>query len=166
MPDTRRFLQRWSARKRAVEHSEDESPPQASTAAEPVPDDLPPIDELGHGSDFTAFLRQGVPPALRHAALRKAWSSNPAIAGHKPLVDYDWDVHAPGFGALWSVDDPARMAAALVARAERLRPFAPHAAPEAHVENSADGAPDQNPDGSIVADEESGPGQVTGPKPA
>lgn len=91
-----------------------ESPPGASPGASPGPPaDLPDLETLGEGSDFRRFMREDVPAALRHAALRKAWATNPAITGHKPLVDYDWDFHAPGFGRLRPGDDPRKLLATL-----------------------------------------------------
>jgi hypothetical protein len=67
---------------------------ESITPAESPP--LPPIDSLTHESDFTPFLRQGVPAALRNAALRRLWS-DPAIRDAiGPARDYAWDWNVPG----------------------------------------------------------------------
>ena len=83
----------------------------APPAAEEAPDlsDLPPLDSLDGGSDYTGFLRRGVPEELRRQALRKAWASDPAIAGFRGFAEYDWDYNAPGYGALRPTDDIARL---------------------------------------------------------
>ncbi|WP_207539198.1 DUF3306 domain-containing protein [Sabulicella rubraurantiaca] len=86
-------------------------PPAAETAPEapattPEPEveneeefdlaSLPPLDTLHAGSDFTGFLRKGVPLALRHAALRKAWVADPLIRDYRSPLDYGWDFNTPG----------------------------------------------------------------------
>lgn len=111
------FLGRWSRRKRAQEQaeaaprpeSEAEAPPapepalapEAGTDAVPLTEEelaaLPRIEDLVEGSDIKAFLRAGVPRALRSAALRRAWMLTPAIRDYKnPAVDYAWDWNTPG----------------------------------------------------------------------
>ncbi len=52
---------------------------------------LPPVEELGKESDFTAFLAEGVPEELTRAALRKLWLSDPELANLDGLNDYDED---------------------------------------------------------------------------
>lgn len=53
--------------------------------------DLPDIDSLGAGSDFTVFLRAGVPDALRRRALRKLWRVHPVLGIIDGLDDYNLD---------------------------------------------------------------------------
>lgn len=126
------FLQRWARRKtlhEAEARGPREDPPPAAALPDPAPEpaappELPPVETLTAESDFTAFLKAEVPPALRKAALRRAWTTNPAIAGHKPLVDYDWDFNAPGYGKLWDVDDGKKLASALLRHLED-RPAVP-----------------------------------------
>lgn len=101
------FLKRWSRRK--VEAQREAPPPPAEAPPAEPPPDLPPLESLGRDSDYTAFLREGVPQALRLAALRKAWSSDPAIAGFRGFAEYDWDFNAPGYGQLLPVDDVAAL---------------------------------------------------------
>lgn len=54
-------------------------------------EDLPDIDSLTAESDFTAFLKEGVPAELKRLALRKLWSSDPVLANLDGLVDYGED---------------------------------------------------------------------------
>jgi hypothetical protein len=75
--------------------------------AEPEP--LPPVESLSAGSDYRPFLKPSVPDALRFAALRKAWSTDPEIAAFRGFADYDWDFNAPGYGKLLPIDDVAKL---------------------------------------------------------
>jgi hypothetical protein len=52
---------------------------------------LTPIEELTAESDYTQFLAEHVPEALRRAALRKLWNSDPVLACLDGLNDYDED---------------------------------------------------------------------------
>ena len=47
-------------------------------------------------SDLSAFLRKGVPMALKSAAMRKMWSLDPNIRDHVGLSEYAWDFNQPG----------------------------------------------------------------------
>jgi hypothetical protein len=103
------FLQRWARRKseRRERTSSDSSPAQPSkdeaadspspTAAAAVvpPEQLPSIDDLTKDSDFTAFLKEGVPEELKRLALRKLWRSDPVFANLDGLVEYGEDFGAP-----------------------------------------------------------------------
>jgi hypothetical protein len=57
-------------------------------------EDLPPIDELTAESDFTPFLRAGVPEELKRQALRKLWRTDPVFANLDGLVEYGEDFGA------------------------------------------------------------------------
>jgi hypothetical protein len=102
------FLSRWSRRKRAVVEGRapEEAPPPAPLEAKPEalptePEDefdltsLPPVESLTIESDFKAFLHRKVPLELRSAALRRAWSLDPAIRDFIGPADYAWDFNAP-----------------------------------------------------------------------
>ncbi len=106
------FLRRWSSLKRAggesvpdkAEAGKDAPPAvrgeagslEARGAEDPAPEDLdlPAIDSLTEKSDFTAFLREGVPDDLRKLALRKLWRVDPVFSIIDGLDDYDEDVKA------------------------------------------------------------------------
>jgi hypothetical protein len=130
MNEPENFLTRWSRRKLVAEEpgqpaSSDaavpESPAEESesgskpavpltseTAAAPKPQidpaTLPSLDSIDAKSDISAFLKPGVPGALQLAALRRAWSTDPAIRDFKGLQENDWNFNDPngvfGFGEL------------------------------------------------------------------
>jgi hypothetical protein len=49
------------------------------------------LDALTYDNDFTIFMKSWVPGALRQRALRKLWTTNPALAVLDGLNDYDLD---------------------------------------------------------------------------
>jgi hypothetical protein len=126
MSDPESFLSRWSRRKREVlQETEATNPPAATDAhaqadrtsseisSTPAPDPtsdpvgLPSIESITAETDIRAFLFTGVPADLACAALRRAWSSDPAIRDFVGLSENSWDFNAPdgipGFGPI----DPA-----------------------------------------------------------
>jgi hypothetical protein len=126
------FLARWSDRKRQMEAEARNAlavPPKApaQTADESEPDtrprdpetgeiidvewvnSLPSIADLKPGADLGAFMRKGVPEALRREALRTLWATDPAIRDFvSPALDYAYDYNTPGavhgFGPLTESD--------------------------------------------------------------
>jgi hypothetical protein len=125
MSEQEKFLARWSRRK--LDTPEDAAPadekaaPQtdkdeakdargitspATAAPEPAFDleSLPSLESIGPNSDIRAFLQPGVPGALSRAALRRAWSADPAISEFVGLAENSWDFTAvnemTGFGPL------------------------------------------------------------------
>ncbi len=108
------FLSRWTQRKQAVREAElRDAAARAEPPAPVMPADeaafdpatLPPIESLTAESDFSVFLAKGVPEALRRQALRKLWLTEPSVLEYKPLVEYNWDFTAPGYGDLLPTDD-------------------------------------------------------------
>ncbi|MEO3429381.1 DUF3306 domain-containing protein [Pelagibius sp. CAU 1746] len=103
------FLSRWSQRKREAAEAElaqdgtkpgDAPADLAAAGQEALPEegrapiepaDLPDIDSLDAESDFTVFLQDGVPDALRRRALRKLWRLDPVFGHLDGLNDYDLD---------------------------------------------------------------------------
>ncbi len=107
------FIKRWSRRKRtvrrpraqeghadqtaqapAVAAPEVEPPagPPSEAAGDPeVVARLPDLDSLDDTSDFSVFLKEGVPDVIRRKALRKLWRINPVLAHLDGLDDYDDD---------------------------------------------------------------------------
>lgn len=69
--------------------SEMEAAPAAEQAEETPA--LPPVEELTAESDYTVFLGDKVPEAIKRAALRKLWGSDPVLANLDGLNDYDED---------------------------------------------------------------------------
>ena len=113
------FLARWSRRKQEAKAGDVEPAPEAAEAhrsasfdrnpAEPVPaetelSNLPAIELIDAATDVTAFLRKGISQELSRAALRRAWSADPAIRDFVGLAENAWDFNDPnamaGFGPL------------------------------------------------------------------
>jgi hypothetical protein len=128
MSDPGDFLSRWSRRKRAAAEGVAETDAQSSAAAvpaeaasDPAPAEpafdlskLPSLDSIGPDTDVRMFLRPEVPASLRHAALRRAWVSDPAIRDFRAPQEMDWDFNAPGvpgFGEIGPDIDVQQMAA-------------------------------------------------------
>ena len=80
--------------------------PQEEESIDPAT--LPPLESLGPDSDYTVFLRKGVPEALRIAALRKAWVSDPFIRDFRGPAEYALDYTSAEF-ELRPTDDVAGM---------------------------------------------------------
>ena len=114
------FLARWSRRKREARSDDpvpepaepveahDPAPPPGTAEGPPNPaadlSSLPPIESIDAATDITAFLREGIPQELSRAALRRAWTADPAIRDFVGLAENAWDFNdpnaMPGFGPL------------------------------------------------------------------
>lgn len=132
MSDQENFLSRWSRRKREVAEAEAEAPKLSEPSVAPKPQEAPPeageksfdlktlpsIESITAETDIRAFLAPGVPAELKRAALRRAWSADPAIRDFVGLSENSWDFNAPGamagFGPLDMTEDLRRMAAQLL----------------------------------------------------
>lgn len=100
LPDgNERFLDRWSRRKREAEEADVASTPEPDEGAA-RDEDLPSIDELGAESDYSAFMREGVPSDVRNRALRALWQSDPTRFAPDGLEEYGGDhTTSPVLGA-------------------------------------------------------------------
>jgi Protein of unknown function (DUF3306) len=125
--DSNNFLSRWSRRKReaSLQPAQPKETDTAETSVTPAregelrPDSgastapsipefdvstLPPIESIDANTNISAFMQKGVPAALRHAALRRAWSADPAIRDFMGPTENYWDAAGPegipGFGDL------------------------------------------------------------------
>jgi hypothetical protein len=126
MSDNEEFLARWSRRKHEAKHAGEAEPrlaepmeaqpqvPSDGSVAEPANPEidlssLPPVNSIDAATDITAFLRKGIPQELSRAALRRAWSADPAIRDFVGLAENAWDFNdpdaMPGFGPL----DPSQV---------------------------------------------------------
>ena len=65
--------------------------PESDEAVDPKQYDDFDFDSLNYASDYTQFLKKGVPEAVRRRALRMLWGSNPILANIDGLNDYDED---------------------------------------------------------------------------
>jgi hypothetical protein len=81
---------------------------------------LPPIHSITAGSDIKAFLQAGVPKDLTRAALRRAWTADPAIRDFIGLAENQWDftdpAAIPGFGPLEATDNVRQLVAQAMGR--------------------------------------------------
>jgi len=195
MSDPEHFLSRWSRRK-SEQKSEvkaeekpvnadasaakpppatNAAPPDQVGAAEPVFDaaSLPSIDSIGPQTDIAAFLQPGVPADVRHAALRRAWSVDPAIRDFKGLQENDWNFNdpngIPGFGPLSPDIDVKKMVSALFGESPvhdvKADAAAAHrqgaAMPDGSIESGESGAAAE-PDGNGLRAGQSNPVQRDG----
>jgi len=144
MNDPDNFLSRWSRRKQeAGEGKEKEKNETGEPLAAPAPENqqakpaapgaapspefdvesLPPIESISAETDITAFMRTGVSETLKHAALRRAWASDPAIRNFVGLNENFWDAAGPdgipGFGDLDPNLDVRRMISEIFGEAPR-----------------------------------------------
>ena len=91
--------------------------PAAAATPELDVESLPPIDSIGEKTDITAFMRAGVPETLKRAALRRAWSADPAIRDFIGPNENFWDAAGPdgipGFGDIDPGVDVQRMVSEL-----------------------------------------------------
>ena len=98
------FLKRWSRKKTEAEQAAE--PADAAQPAEVKsnqpgidPADLPDIEGLDADSDYSVFMKEGVPEELKRLALRKLWMSNPIFSSLDGLNDYDEDYSLIGMVA-------------------------------------------------------------------
>jgi uncharacterized protein DUF3306 len=121
-------LLRWARLKQAAEGAEGTD--AASAASDPTnapeaPFDLaslPSIEEIAADSDIIAFLRAGVPSEFVRAALRRAWTSDPAIRDFIGIAENQWDFNdpnaIPGFGPLTASEGDVDILAQISSRLE------------------------------------------------
>jgi hypothetical protein len=170
MSDDEGILARWSRRKRgataiprdaekregAGTGNAPETPPTTSPASPPLenrlpfdPASLPPIESIGAGSDIRAFLAAGVPAELTRAALRRAWSTDPAIRDFIGLSENSWDFNAPGgvpgFGSL-SAEEARRLLTRALGEPESAQPQ-----PQVTASPSDEGKPPPADDVNVAA---------------
>lgn len=138
-------LSRWSRLKRealsrgrgAADHDapacaagpQDTPPKTALDEGLADPKALPLIDTITIDTDIRAFLKSRVPAVLTRAALRRAWTSDPAIRDFVGIAENQWDFNDPtaisGFGPLLETDDiPALLARAFGQPAELVTAIA------------------------------------------
>jgi hypothetical protein len=96
------FLARWLRLKGESERELPAADAPSAPAFDPA--SLPPIESIVADSDIRQFLQAQVPEELTRAALRSAWTADPAIRDFVGIAENQWDFndHAamPGFGPL------------------------------------------------------------------
>lgn len=158
MSDPENFLTRWSRRKQEAERErpasappDDKGEPESAAAAPDAAETegaeldlskLPSLDSITAGTDMRVFLQKGVPAELTRAALRRAWTSDPAIRDFIEVAENQWDFATgsdiPGFGPLESTEEVRRMV-------ESMFEAPPEPAPEeqlAKTQNAGDSPPE------------------------
>jgi hypothetical protein len=118
MSDPENILARWSRLKTDARPSQPGESARGNETAAPEkivpalpgdqppfdPASLPPIESIDGKTDLTAFFGRGVPAELKRAALRRGWSTDPAVRDFIGLSENSWDFNAPegisGFGSL------------------------------------------------------------------
>jgi hypothetical protein len=106
--ETSGFLKRWSERKQLVAKEalvvEEQQQQLVDSPSELEPESLPlpSLDDILPGSDMSVFFQKHVPEALRAAALRKLWITDPDIKDFIEMADYQWDFTKPDSIPGWS----------------------------------------------------------------
>src|SRR5262245_13818071 len=168
MNEPKDFLTRWSRRKRAAadsaqpgaQRAEAEATQAAAATGERPPADplpasepgpgarealvdlskLPSLDSISAATDIRPFLAPGVPVELTRAALRHAWTRDPAIRDFVGLAENQWDFTtqggAPGFGSLPDTEEVRRMLAKVIGDGEP-EPARPESAGQADASEPA-----------------------------
>jgi hypothetical protein len=100
--------------------------PRVDAAAdEPFdPSGLPSIEAITANTDVRGFLQSRVPVELTRAALRQAWTSDPAIRDFIGIAENQWNFNdpkaIPGFGPLGVTDNGPAILAQVVGKLERV----------------------------------------------
>lgn len=100
------------------------TPAATASAQESRSTVLPPIESIDAKTDITGFLQSSVPTELRLAALRRAWSVDPAIRDFVGLQENGWNFNDPnsilGFGEIGPEVDIKAMLAAILGEPQRV----------------------------------------------
>jgi uncharacterized protein DUF3306 len=124
---------------------------------------LPSLESITAATDVRAFLAPGVPAELTRAALRRAWTTDPAIRDFKGLAENDWDFTDPkamaGFTDLPADYDVKKLIAQIFG--EKDKAADPAAAAEPDLTVTAVQPPEQPRE--IASVEEAQPTAVEGP---
>jgi hypothetical protein len=104
--DSETFLFRWL---RLKGQSEGASPPIDMPS--PAPFDLaslPPLHSIVADTDMQQFMHEAVPEEVTRAALRSAWTADPAVRDFVGIAENQWDFNdhtsMPGFGPIEAAD--------------------------------------------------------------
>ncbi len=130
-----------------------------------APPDLPDIESLTKDSDFTVFMREGVPEDIRRLALRRLWRSDPVFANLDGLRDYGEDYSQVGTVAA-EIGTIYRAGAGYLADAADARAADDDAGTKAEVGDAGvagDGA-ETRPEAADSGADEARHGDETGPQ--
>ncbi len=158
------FLGRWARRKQEAQRAAQEPAPAPQAEALPATTDaaaedlpLPSLDSIVPGADVSAFFQAHVPEALRNAALRKLWTTDPEISSFIEMADYQWDFNNPdaiaGWGSRLDASDVSRLAQRLLGGGEE-EDKAPKAVAAAETDQQVSGPPAVDDPAAIAPPEE------------
>ena len=147
MSDSETFLSRWLKLKG---QSEAASPPLDPPS--PAPFDLaslPPLHLIVADTDMQQFMHEAVPEEVTRAALRSAWTADPAVRDFVGIAENQWDFndHAsmPGFGPIEAADYLATQALQSLADAVQIAPEDARSVAETKCADSETKAADRLP---------------------
>lgn len=176
--DSAGFLTRWSRRKQAA-RAEDAERPEEAAALEPDDADetvradgeearleaenraaaeAVDLETLTFESDYSVFLKKGVPASLKNAALRRLWRSNPVLACVDGLNDYDGDFRdvkslGEGLKTAWEVGKGYRRKGEELDAARKAASEAQDVAPQpAEADAAQEGAPEEKQAQAVTQD--------------
>jgi Protein of unknown function (DUF3306) len=135
------------------------------------PKSLPSIEQITATTDIRGFLAPGVPAELAQAALRRVWTTDPAIRDFIGPADYAWDYNAPGamlgFGPLNMTEALRQEVLRMLGQADSAAPGAPPAVEQAAEPPSAPAATPLPAASSraVSSQEELAPKQTIAPAP-
>jgi hypothetical protein len=106
------------------------------------PASLPSIGSITADTDIVAFLKSDVPMELTRAALRRAWTGDPAIRDFIGIADNQWDFNDPngisGFGPLDATESGVTFFAQVPSTAGKMPDLlAEKATPVEHIASNA-----------------------------
>jgi hypothetical protein len=129
MNERENLFRRWSRLKQETKAAEEVDIAAAGSARMAVPEppfdpaNLPSIESISADTDIIAFLRAGVPTELVRSALRRAWTSDPAIRDFVGIAENQWDFNdpnaIPGFGPLTASEDGLDVLAQISSRLQQ-----------------------------------------------
>jgi hypothetical protein len=104
--DSESFLSRWLKLKG---QSEAASPPIDPPSAAPFDlASLPPLHAIVADTDMQQFMHEAVPEEVTRAALRSAWTADPAVRDFVGIAENQWNFNdntsMPGFGPIEAAD--------------------------------------------------------------
>jgi Protein of unknown function (DUF3306) len=104
--DSETFLSRWI---RLKGQSDAASAPIDTPSPVPFdPASLPPLHAIVADTDMQQFMHEAVPEEVTRAALRSAWTADPAVRDFVGIAENQWDFNdqtsMPGFGPIEAAD--------------------------------------------------------------
>jgi hypothetical protein len=122
--DSETFLSRWLKLK-----GQSDAASAPINTPSPVPFDLaslPPLHSIVADTDMQQFMHEAVPEEVTRAALRSAWTADPAVRDFVGIAENQWDFNdhtsMPGFGPIEAADYLATQALQSLTDAVQIAP--------------------------------------------